>query len=254
MTDRPDDQIDAYESRLARRVGLFSEQAVLPIDPVGIAASVAVGARRRSLRGRSFGSAGLAGRLALIGAGALLIVAFGAVIGGGGGLLGPSPSATASQAAMLPGRTSPSPSAPSHAAPSPVVCGPNDLDARVTAWEGAAGHRIATVEVRNRSGMTCWIPDMAQPELVDRNGNPLIVGEVPASVDLISMAPGDVLHTLVQDGNYCGPAPEPPVRVAFLQGEALIVAEALSPTDIEGVPGCSGPSAPSTIEMQPWQR
>lgn len=245
MTRLPNDQIDPYESRLARRVGSFSDQAVVPIDPVAIAASAAVGARRRTFAGRLFGSAGPARRLAIIGAGALLIAALGVALGGGArGLFGPNATATAL-----------SPATPTDAAPTPIICGPNELDARVTAWDGAAGHRTATVEVRNRSAATCWIPNLAQPELVDGDGTPLILGEQPTSVTLIEMARGDMLHTLVQDGNYCGPAPKAPVRVAFLQADALIVAEALSPTDVSGVPGCSGTSGPTNdIQMQPWQR
>ena len=92
----PIDPIDPYESRLARRVGSFSDQAVVPIDPVAIAASAAVGARRQTLTGRLFGSTRPAARLAAIGAGALLIVALGAVIGTGG--LNPSQSPIPTQA------------------------------------------------------------------------------------------------------------------------------------------------------------
>ena len=95
---------------------------------------------------------------------------------------------------------------------------------------------------------------MARPQLVDGRGSVLIEGANAPASGLISVAPGGVLTTLVQDGNYCGPAPQPPVSVAFvLKDGGRIVAHPLSPTDAT-LPPCNGPGSPADIEMQPWAR
>src|SRR5215510_708170 len=75
MTNLPDDQIDPYESRLARRVGGFADGAVRPIDPMAIAAAAHAGARRQTLAGRLFGAGTSMNRLGVILAAALVAVA-----------------------------------------------------------------------------------------------------------------------------------------------------------------------------------
>ncbi len=66
---------------------------------------------------------------------------------------------------------------------------------------------------------------MAKPQLVDANGSILIDGATPAVSSALTIGPGGMLKTLVQDGNYCGPAPAAPVSVAFiLSGGGRIVA------------------------------
>src|SRR4029079_6806683 len=87
----PDDQIDPYESRLARRVDAFAEQAVRPIDAAAIAVAPRAGARRQTLSGRLFRSGGSTARLGVILAGVALITALGVALGGGGQISGPSP-------------------------------------------------------------------------------------------------------------------------------------------------------------------
>ncbi len=162
----------------------------------------------------------------------------------------PTPSPTASPTvASLPATATP----PSSAAAGP--CDPTQLVARITAWEGAAGHRIATVELTNTASSTCLVATLLQPQLVDGTGAVLIDGTPPASSATVSMGPGGVLKTLVQDGNYCGPTPAAPVSVAFVfpGGLGRIVATPLSATDTSGVPPCLGaPGSAGDIEMQPW--
>jgi hypothetical protein len=230
MTNLPDDMLDPAEGRLARRVGAWTDRAVFPIDPVAIASSAAVAARRHTPAGRLFGA-----RLALIGAGAILAVAgLGAVItGGAAGLFGPRSTPTAEPVALR-------------------TCTPYDVDAVITAWDGAAGHRIATVELRQIGATACAVDPLPQPWLAAGHGDKLIVGRSGSGTP-IAIAPGDVLHTLVQAGNYCGPAPEAPVTVAFTQDGATFVATALTPTDLSGVPPCNGAAGPTDdITMHPW--
>ena len=99
----------------------------------------------------------------------------------------------------------------------------------------------------------CTLPAVAKPQLLDGNGEVLIDGSSPTSSAMIELAPGAVLRTLVQAGNYCGPDPAPPVSVAFVLSDGgSIVADPVSPTDVT-VPPCLGASGSAgTIEMQPW--
>jgi hypothetical protein len=119
-------------------------------------------------------------------------------------------------------------------------------------WEGAAGHRIAHVELTNAGSSSCTVPSMEKPQLVDGNGSVLINGVAPASSKALTLAPGAVLKTLVQDANYCGPAPVAPVSVAFVLSDGgRFVATPFSRTDAT-VPPCNGAGSAADIEMQPW--
>jgi uncharacterized protein DUF4232 len=151
--------------------------------------------------------------------------------------------------------TSPDPSAAVTPSPVPTVgpCDPASLPARITLWEGAAGHRIANLELTNAGSDACILPTMARPQLLDGGGSILIDGVSPSSSEGLTLAPGDVVTTLVQDGNYCGPTPDAPVTVAFDLGDGTrIVAAPFSATDAT-VPPCLGAGSAGTIEMQPWE-
>lgn len=162
---------------------------------------------------------------------------------------GPSTPSSPSATPVATPTSSPTPS------PVPTIgpCDPAKLAARITMWEGAAGHRIAHVELRNAASAPCGVRAMAKPQLVDGRGAVLIDGSTPPTSGLLTVAAGGVLQTLVQDGNYCGPAPVAPVSVAFvLRDGGTVVANPLSPTDAT-LPPCNGaPGSAGTIEMQPW--
>ena len=176
--------------------------------------------------------------------------------GPNGSVGGPSalPTGTATPAtpsAAATPSTSPTPT------PEPTIgpCDPATLSARITLWEGAAGHRIAHVELTNAGTVTCTVRVMAKPQLVDGRGSVLIDGSNPPTGGILTVVPGGTRKTLVQDGNYCGPAPAAPVTVAFVLGDGgRIVATPFSPTDAT-LPPCNGaPGSPGSIEMQPWAR
>jgi hypothetical protein len=160
----------------------------------------------------------------------------------------PSPTPTPTATAAPTPTATPKPTAP----PAPSACDPAKLAARITLWEGAAGSRIAHVELTNAGSQTCTIRAMDKPQLVDGKGSVLIDGQTPSSTAVVTLAPGDVVTTLVEDSNYCGPNPAPPVSVAFVQsGGGRFVATAVSPTDTT-VPPCNGPGQPASIAMHPW--
>lgn len=198
--------------------------------------------RRVTIRG------GLSGAT-LVGASLLVVavVVAGTWLGGRGsnGGIGAEPS-TSSSPAATPAATTPT------AQPTAGACAVADLHARIIMWEGAAGQRTAQLDVTYAGSERCVLRSTDRPQLVDGAGSVLIDGQDPSISASISVAPGDVLTTLVQVGNYCGPAPAPPVSVRFvLGGGSRIVATPFSPTDAT-VPPCLGSGAPSEIGMQPW--
>jgi hypothetical protein len=138
--------------------------------------------------------------------------------------------------------------------PTPIgACDTNNLAARITMWEGAAGSRIGHVELTNTGTGACTIRTLERPQLVDGHGSVLINGTDPTSTKTIAVGPGDVLKTLVDDANYCGPDPAPPVSIAFVFASgSRIVASPLSPSD-DTVPPCNGnPGSAGEITMHAW--
>ena len=246
MTNLPDDQIDPYEPRLTRRVGAFAEQAVRPIDAAAMAAAAAATARRRTIAGRLFGSMSSTARLGVVVAGAVLATALGAVIAAGG-LSGPGPTQTT---------TAVGPEATPTSVPGSVdACSPEFLTGEMTAWEGAAGHRIATIKVHNTGSTSCALPKLLQPNLVDRGGHVLILGTPPQVAESITIPASAAATTLVDLTNYCGAAPSAPLGISLYVSfdnaiEAYPAAGVPLPID---PPPCNGPSQPASIEMQPLQ-
>lgn len=175
---------------------------------------------------------------------------------------GPSPSPTTGPTAAATVAASPTsaPSAPAVSpTPTPVsgtgACDPARLAATITAWNGAAGHRIAMVSLTNNGKSTCTIHSLATPQLVDANGTILMQGTAPTSAATISLAYYDVVKTMVDAANYCGAAPTGPVSVAFLLpgGEGRVVAAPATGDPLQGVPPCLGPAgSPGDLQMQPF--
>jgi len=180
-------------------------------------------------------------------------------------LVGVAVSSCAPQGTSTPSVLEPSPTsaATETTPPSPVgsaaevgPCAPTALAVQLTGWTGAAGSRIGSVELRNTGSDPCAVFAVARPQLVDGQGTILIDGAPPAASQALEVVPGGLLRTDVRASNYCGPAPAPPVTVAFVlpQGLGRVVAAAAPPGGLDGVPPCLGPAGSSgTVEMQPWQ-
>ena len=235
MTKLPDDHIDPYESRLTRRVGAFAEQAVRPIDAAAIASAARVGSRRQTLVGRLFGSNSSIGRLGLVVAAAVLAAgSIGIYVGGAG------PRPTASPAEVPISTTGRTPD-----------CAAKNLSAEIVAWEGAAGHRIATVRFLDLD-LDCLIPAYLKPALVDGAGHALIVGGNVHAAGTVHLSIGTKADALVDMSNYCGPAPvgELILRIYLPTNDSV---EARRSANLDGpldAPPCNGRTVPATIEMQ----
>ena len=242
MTNLPDDHIDPYESRLTRRVGAFADQAVRPIDASAIASAAAAGARRQTLAGRLFGSTSSTARLGVVLAGTILVVVLGAVLGAGGLKLGPS----ATDASNNPDAT------PTSVPGAVDACAPAGLSAEITAWEGAAGHRIATVRLTNTSTEPCTVPRYFRPALVDEDGHALIVTTFVPEPAPLTLPAGATGGTLIDMANYCGNAPTAPLFLRlYLTSDATVEAKpAASVSEPIDAPPCNGPNAPAEIQMQ----
>ena len=105
------------------------------------------------------------------------------------------------------------------------MCQASDLAAKVTEWEGAAGHQIASVTVTNGSSGTCTSQGTPEVELVDAHGGILIDSQTDGPDGLPHVAPGAPVltlrkgasvTTLVDADNYCGADPALPTTVAFV--------------------------------------
>ena len=151
------------------------------------------------------------------------------------------------------------------ATPTPVPgaladCDPADLTAGILGWDGAAGHRIATLRLASTASAPCNVPNSIQLSLIDARGTTLITGKV-TTYPSTSIGPSGVIHTLVQVGNYCGPAADDPATIVFDfgPGGGRVTATPASsgvvglPSGLSGIPPCNGTAGPTDdITMQPW--
>jgi hypothetical protein len=222
--------------------------------------------RRAGVRGGLAG-AGLAGASLLVIGALIAVVWLGRPGSGPSGDVGGQPSSSPSATPLVTPSPSPSPTpsaspvATPTATPTPTAkptlgapeaCAPAALAARITLWEGAAGSRIAHVEVTNTGPARCKLATMDQPQLIDGKGSVLIDGTAPGVSPTLTIAPGGVLKTLVRASNYCGPDPLPPTSVAFVVANGRFQATPASATDAT-VPPCNGdPGSAGSIDMQPW--
>lgn len=202
-------------------------------------------------------------------AAAVVVLAVGLVpFGRPPGGIGTDPSPTPS----LPSSSIPSPSASSSASPSASAgaadgtCLAADLEGRILGWQGAAGSRIAEVEITNRAPGPCRIQGTPRLELVDANGRVLIdsttagpsgAPHVAPTDPTFELAPNDRLTTEVQASNYCGPAPSTPIDIAITLtagGGRLLATPDTGVSSAEAVPPCLGSAATAEIAMNGWRR
>ena len=234
------DSVEAYERALAQRIRGFASRAVVPLDPDGIArAAIAQAAAEVSTADRLGEQLDLLWervraaspiRLAIVGG--VIVVLFAVV--------------------LLGGRGSPPPIATAFPTDATRLCEPNELELRVTEWVADGAERTATVEMSNTGGVACLVDNLPEPWLIEAPQMPMLVG-TDLSGTLIRIGPGDVLRTSVRVRNYCGPDPKAPVTLAFRRGTTVLVAHALSTTDLSGVPECGGFAAsPEDVRMDPW--
>jgi hypothetical protein len=135
-------------------------------------------------------------------------------------------------------------------------CLGTQLSARIVDWQGAAGSRIADVELVNTSFVTCTIRNYPRVRLVAAHGVILINGKAASTTAAVHILPRlGFLKTEVSANNYCGPSFAKPVTLVFVMPGTLgrVVAIPLSPTDTSGVPPCLGaPGSLGHLSMHAW--
>jgi hypothetical protein len=258
-----DDELDAFEQRLAARMQRQADHGVRPFD----AAEIARAAATQHNRG-GFGGSWLPRLSWLAGAAALAVVAFGGgILAANAGLFGtasvgappslvaslPSSQPSIPVATVAPTRSE-APTLPPTAAPI-TACSSQALSAQVTAWSGAAGSRVASVTLTNTGSVTCRLRTMDRPELVAgaSGSHVLIEGAASSGTATLLLDAGASVRTQAEASNYCGADPVAPVSVAFvLGGGERVVAAPRSASDTFGVPPCLGSLAPATMTMHPW--
>jgi Protein of unknown function (DUF4232) len=159
---------------------------------------------------------------------------------------------------------SPSPSKTPAPTPKPIaVCLATQLAAKVTVWQGATGHLIASVTLTNTSTHTCTVQGTPEVELLDTHKNILIDSQtggpnglphVAKGAPAFRLAKAGSVKTFVQDDNYCGAAPALPTTIAFvLPSNAGRLIAAAGPGG--GVPPCTGtPDSLGSIAMNGWTK
>jgi hypothetical protein len=175
-----------------------------------------------------------------------------------------SPSPVSSEVAVVPSPShsaaaaTASPTPTKHPTPVPTAtptpgCTTHDLSARIVSWEGAAGSRIATVELTVTGSRACELQTIMRQRLVDGADRTLAdSGQVHGAAAMM-VQPGEKLSTLVQASNVCATTVAPPVTITFDVANGRLRAAPPTPTD-DTVPPCNGPTQPSEIQMHDWAK
>lgn len=160
--------------------------------------------------------------------------------------------------------SSPSPTSPSSTSVS--ACRAGDVSARILGWQGAAGSRIADVEVTNTAARPCLVRGTPGLQLLDAAGRVLIDSATAGpsgrpratSTDAeLGLAPGGRLRTQVRTSNYCGPTPLPPIDIAFTLpsgGGRFVAVPGPGVSSTDAGPPCLGGATAGQITMNGWQR
>src|SRR5262245_34158447 len=134
--------------------------------------------------------------ISLAGAAALVVAVLVAIVWlGNGDATGPgavssptpAPSVEATPAPAIPAPPTPEPSQVAAATPLPspsstpelAACTGRALVPQITMWGGAAGSRVADVQLTNTSDSACLISTVNRVQLVDGDGTVLVDGRIP---------------------------------------------------------------------------
>jgi len=166
----------------------------------------------------------------------------------------PKPSAHATAAAQP---------AASPAAPMTSTCRARDLSARILAWDGAAGSRIAAVEVQNKAAVACTVGEPTAIHLIAADGTVLIdsskVSGLPTATpggSAVTVPAGGSIETDVRVANYCGDVPNGPIGVSLSlpeSGGTVVAMPGSGVSSADAIPPCNGPIGPD-IEMNGWRQ
>ena len=164
----------------------------------------------------------------------------------------PRPTVTPGAASPTPSASSmPSASASAVPSPSEAMCEAVDLDATITRWEGAAGSRIAWLEVTNNGDRECLLgaPTSAKLLYSGEQGAISTTGTQPIGTN-VQLGSDQTERLMVRVTNWCTAAPTKPVSVDLtLSTGAAFVVEPASGVTFDPPP-CNGPGQQATMDIQ----
>jgi hypothetical protein len=146
-------------------------------------------------------------------------------------------------------------------ADAPVApCKAADLKAQITSWSGAAGSRYATVDVTNKSKVTCTLRGTPGVRLLDGKGKIVLdsakvksVGgpKIKSGDTAVVVDPGDDVAADVQWTNWCSKQPTRPLTVALVltNSGGLLKAAKAKESGLDDAPSCSAKSQPATVKI-----
>ncbi len=141
-------------------------------------------------------------------------------------------------------------------ASSAPACTASQLSARILDWQGAAGSRLADIELVNTSFSACAIRNNPRVRMVSGHGATLLNGPAASRTGATHVLAGlGFLKAEAGASNYCGHPYTRPVTLQFVLPGTLgaVLAIPVSATDISGVPPCNGaPGSAGDISMHAW--
>ncbi len=158
---------------------------------------------------------------------------------------------------------SPAASPSSSTSPATAGCPADNLGGHITGWQGAAGSRIATIEVSTTGAAACLLDAAPRLQLIDAIGRTLIDSaqtspapsgsRATAGTDFL-LAPGRLATTDVEASNYCGQAATLPIAIGLVlsDGGRILLEPAPGVSGVDAVPPCNGPIG-SVIAMNGWR-
>ena len=174
----------------------------------------------------------------------------------------PDPSPSPSPSPKASPRSTPAALPMASVAATTPTCGAVELSARITAWDGAAGSRIAEVELRNDATAACIVAEPSALRLIASDGTVLIdsakTGGMPSASPgepALKVAAGASVRTDVRVANYCGPEPKGSIGVSFNlpgSGGTVVAIPAAGVSSADAIPPCNGPIG-ADIEMNGWR-
>jgi hypothetical protein len=145
----------------------------------------------------------------------------------------------------------PSASASAEPLASEAMCEAVDLDATITRWEGAAGSRIAWLDVTNHGDRECLLGAPTSAKLLYSGAQAAVAttGSQPIGTN-VQLGADQTERLMVRVANWCTAAPAKRVSLDLtLSTGAAFVAEPASGVTFDPPP-CNGPGQPATMDIQ----
>lgn len=155
-----------------------------------------------------------------------------------------SPTPTRPAASPAPSATEPG------SEPAVGACAPEGIASGIVGWEGAAGSRIAWVDVQNLDAAPCLLEAPAAVALLDGRGEVVAAATGPfGDARAVELGGGATGRLLVGLSNWCAAPPAEPLAIGLTLGGM----PPFTALPVDGVafelPPCNGPGQAPTITV-----